>query len=106
MEPTGTCRRLKLSVLEKGCILFIKFATQDADEIEQSWLLLADIYIQSGKYDMSIELLKKCIQFNQVRSMHSMQQSPSILTFSLHGAHNFFLPIVLQQSLGVQGFHQ
>ena len=62
--------------------MFIKFAAQDADEIEQSWLLLADIYIQSGKYDMSIELLKKCIQFNQVRSMHSTQQSPSILTFS------------------------
>ena len=87
-------------------LMFINFAAQDADEIEQSWLLLADIYIQSGKYDMSIELLKKCIQFNQVRSMHSMQQSPSILTFSLHGIHNFFLPIVLQQSLGVQGFHQ
>ena len=45
--------------------------------MEQSWLLLADIYIQSGKYDMSIELLKKCIQFNQVRSLQDMQPSPS-----------------------------
>ena len=44
----------------------ILFAWQDAEEIEHGWLLLADIYIQSGKYDMSIELLKKCIQFNQV----------------------------------------
>ena len=28
-------------------------------------MLLADIYIQSGKYDMAVELLKRCIQYNQ-----------------------------------------
>ena len=38
----------------------------DAEEFEQSWLLLADIYIQAGKYDMAIELLKKCTLYNQV----------------------------------------
>ncbi|XP_070546763.1 tetratricopeptide repeat protein 21B-like [Ptychodera flava] len=37
----------------------------DAEEFEKSWLLLADIYIQSGKYDMATELLKKCLQHNQ-----------------------------------------
>ncbi|CAG2246626.1 IFT139B [Mytilus edulis] len=31
----------------------------DAEDLEKSWLLLADIYIQSGKYDMATELLKK-----------------------------------------------
>ncbi|KAK6182507.1 hypothetical protein SNE40_010181 [Patella caerulea] len=38
---------------------------QDAEDIEKSWLLLADIYIQSGKYDMATELLKKCLQYNK-----------------------------------------
>ena len=39
---------------------------QDAEEFERSWLLLADIYIGSGKYDMAVELLKKCTTHNQV----------------------------------------
>lgn len=37
----------------------------DAEEFEKSWLLLSDIYISSGKYDMATELLKKCLQHNQ-----------------------------------------
>uniref|UniRef100_A0A3B4EBN9 Tetratricopeptide repeat protein 21B n=1 Tax=Pygocentrus nattereri TaxID=42514 RepID=A0A3B4EBN9_PYGNA len=37
----------------------------DADEFEKSWLLLADIYIQSGKYDMAGELLKRCLRHNK-----------------------------------------
>ncbi|KAK2562076.1 Tetratricopeptide repeat protein 21B [Acropora cervicornis] len=37
----------------------------DADEFERSWLLLADIYIQSGKFDMAGDLLKKCLQYNK-----------------------------------------
>jgi tetratricopeptide repeat protein 21B len=36
-----------------------------ADEIEKSWLLLADIYIQGGKYDLAIDLLKKVTAVNQ-----------------------------------------
>ncbi|CAG2234366.1 IFT139B [Mytilus edulis] len=36
----------------------------DAEDLEKSWLLLADIYIQSGKYDMATELLKRCLQHN------------------------------------------
>lgn len=39
----------------------------DADEFEKSWLLLADIYIQSGKYDMAGDLLKRCLNHNKVR---------------------------------------
>ncbi|XP_064595299.1 tetratricopeptide repeat protein 21B-like isoform X2 [Liolophura sinensis] len=38
---------------------------QDAEDLEKSWLLLADIYIQSGKYDMAQELLKRCLQHNK-----------------------------------------
>ncbi|XP_041939131.1 tetratricopeptide repeat protein 21B [Alosa sapidissima] len=37
----------------------------DAEEFEKSWLLLADIYIQSGKYDMAGELLKRCLRHNK-----------------------------------------
>ena len=44
----------------------MQWNSHDADEFEQSWLLLADIYIQAGKYDMAIELLKKCTHYNQV----------------------------------------
>ncbi|XP_064419793.1 tetratricopeptide repeat protein 21B [Latimeria chalumnae] len=36
----------------------------DAEDFEKSWLLLADIYIQSGKYDMAGELLKRCLRHN------------------------------------------
>ncbi|EDO49516.1 predicted protein, partial [Nematostella vectensis] len=38
---------------------------EESEEFERSWLLLADIYIQSGKYDMSGDLLKKCLQYNK-----------------------------------------
>ena len=32
---------------------------EDAEHLERCWLLLADIYIQGGKYDMATELLRK-----------------------------------------------
>ncbi|KAG1679081.1 Tetratricopeptide repeat protein 21B [Nymphon striatum] len=38
---------------------------EDAEYLERCWLLLADIYIQSGKYDIASELLKKVLQFNK-----------------------------------------
>ncbi|XP_051938739.1 tetratricopeptide repeat protein 21B isoform X1 [Hippocampus zosterae] len=37
----------------------------DADEFEKSWLLLADIYIHSGKYDLADDLLKRCLNHNK-----------------------------------------
>ncbi|XP_069009844.1 tetratricopeptide repeat protein 21B [Embiotoca jacksoni] len=37
----------------------------DADEFEKSWLLLADIYIHSGKYDMASDLLQRCLNRNK-----------------------------------------
>ena len=39
---------------------------QEAEEFERSWLLLADIYIQSGKHDLANDLLKRCLRYNQV----------------------------------------
>ena len=36
---------------------------------EKGWLLLADVYIQTAKYDMAIELLRKCLKYNQVISV-------------------------------------
>merc|ERR1719239_679559 len=38
---------------------------KDGDDLEKSWLLLADIYVQSGKYDMAQELLKRVLQYNK-----------------------------------------
>jgi len=36
----------------------------DAEEFEKAWLLLADIYIMTNKYDMAQDLIKKCCQNN------------------------------------------
>ncbi|CUG87792.1 Hypothetical protein, putative [Bodo saltans] len=37
----------------------------EADHYERGWLLLADVYIQNGKYDLAQELLKRAIQNNK-----------------------------------------
>lgn len=39
---------------------------EDAEQLERCWLLLADIYIQGGKYDMASELLRKVLNHNKV----------------------------------------
>ena len=36
---------------------------EDAEHLERCWLLLADIYIQGGKYDMATELLRKVYNY-------------------------------------------
>ncbi|TNN17382.1 Tetratricopeptide repeat protein, partial [Schistosoma japonicum] len=38
---------------------------QDAEELEKSWLLLVDMYLQSGKLEVSQDLLKKCLKYNK-----------------------------------------
>jgi len=43
----------------------IPWNSEDSNDFEKSWLLLADIYIQSGKFDMAQDLLKKCLQYNK-----------------------------------------
>ncbi len=42
------------------------WTSDDAEEFEKCWLLLADIYIQNNKVDVAFEMLKKCISFNKV----------------------------------------
>ncbi|XP_077584851.1 tetratricopeptide repeat protein 21B-like [Stigmatopora nigra] len=37
----------------------------DAEEFEKSWLLLANIYIHSGKYDLADDLLRRCLNHNK-----------------------------------------
>ncbi|XP_020499812.1 tetratricopeptide repeat protein 21B [Labrus bergylta] len=43
----------------------MNWSIPDADEFEKSWLLLADIYIHSGKYDMAGDLLQRCLNHNK-----------------------------------------
>lgn len=37
---------------------------EDAEYLERCWLMLANIYVQSNKYDMANELLRKILQHN------------------------------------------
>jgi len=41
------------------------FTQEEAEEFERGWLLLADIHIQGGKYDLAQDLLKKCLTANK-----------------------------------------
>lgn len=38
---------------------------EEAEYLERCWLLLADYYIQSTKYDLASELLRKVVQYNK-----------------------------------------
>lgn len=38
---------------------------EDAEYLERCWLLLADLYTQSAKYDFSTDLLKRVLQHNK-----------------------------------------
>ncbi|XP_050420832.1 tetratricopeptide repeat protein 21B-like [Adelges cooleyi] len=38
---------------------------EEADYLERSWLLLAELYFQSGKTDISVELIKKVLVYNK-----------------------------------------
>ena len=39
-----------------------QYNQEEADEFERGWLLLADIYISGGKFDLAQDLLKKALQ--------------------------------------------
>lgn len=43
----------------------MQYEPEAAEEFERSWLLLADIYIQAGKFDLAQELLKRCLNHNK-----------------------------------------
>ncbi|KAF0296468.1 Tetratricopeptide repeat protein 21B [Amphibalanus amphitrite] len=38
---------------------------EDAEYLERCWLLLADIYIQSGKYDLAQDVIQRILQHNR-----------------------------------------
>ncbi|KAJ3172779.1 Tetratricopeptide repeat protein 21B [Irineochytrium annulatum] len=38
---------------------------QFSDEFERAWLLLSDVHIQGGKYDLATDLLRKCLAQNK-----------------------------------------
>lgn len=38
---------------------------EDAEYLERCWLLLADLYIQSTKYDFAMDLLRRVLQHNK-----------------------------------------
>ncbi|XP_063518087.1 tetratricopeptide repeat protein 21A isoform X10 [Pongo pygmaeus] len=37
----------------------------EAEDLEKSWLLLADIYCQGSKFDLALELLQRCVRYNK-----------------------------------------
>ncbi len=43
----------------------IDWSKENGEDLEKCWILLADIYIQGGKYDLATELLKKVTSVNQ-----------------------------------------
>uniref|UniRef100_A0A915HV85 Tetratricopeptide repeat protein n=1 Tax=Romanomermis culicivorax TaxID=13658 RepID=A0A915HV85_ROMCU len=52
-------------------VLGRSWSFEDADYLEQCWLLLADLYINQLKYDVATELLQTCLKHNAscVKSM-------------------------------------
>ena len=43
----------------------MQFLAELADDFEQGWLMLADIYIGGGKYDLAEELCRRCLASNK-----------------------------------------
>uniref|UniRef100_A0A8C6XU84 Tetratricopeptide repeat domain 21A n=1 Tax=Naja naja TaxID=35670 RepID=A0A8C6XU84_NAJNA len=46
-------------------LIKVNWSLPDADELEKAWLLLADIYCTSGKYDLATEQVKRCLRYNK-----------------------------------------
>lgn len=57
-QPTKAKNQLKR-------ISKMKYDIDYAVEFERSWLMLANIYIQVGKYEFATELCKKCLNNNK-----------------------------------------
>ena len=43
----------------------IPYKPDEAEEFERSWLLLADIHIQGGKFDLAQDLCQKALKYNK-----------------------------------------
>ncbi|XP_055784139.1 tetratricopeptide repeat protein 21B-like isoform X2 [Salvelinus fontinalis] len=43
----------------------VEWSWELSESLETAWLLLADVYIKSGKYDVACDLLHRCVKYNQ-----------------------------------------
>merc|ERR1711988_1770118 len=43
----------------------IAFAAELVDDFERGWLMLADVYVNGGKYDLAEELCWRCLASNK-----------------------------------------
>uniref|UniRef100_A0A7S3VHC1 Uncharacterized protein n=1 Tax=Dunaliella tertiolecta TaxID=3047 RepID=A0A7S3VHC1_DUNTE len=43
----------------------IPYKPEEAEEFERAWLLLTDIHIQGGKFDLAQDLCQKCLKYNK-----------------------------------------
>jgi tetratricopeptide repeat protein 21B len=43
----------------------IQYQNEYADEFEKSYVILADVYVQKGKYDLAQDLCKRCLTYNR-----------------------------------------
>ena len=41
------------------------YNVDEADEFEKSWLMLAEVHIQAGKFDLAHEMCVRCIKYNK-----------------------------------------
>jgi len=57
-------------------IIKMPFHEKESAEFERAWLMLAEVYMESGKYDQAQDLCKKCIAFNKscVRAYDTLGQ--------------------------------
>lgn len=70
---------------------------EDGEYLERCWLLLADLYIQSGKHDMAAELLKKVLKHNMscvkayelLGSVHEKEQQTRLAATQYEAAWRF-----------------
>jgi tetratricopeptide repeat protein 21B len=46
-------------------LIKLPFRSDDAEEFEKAWLLMADMYIQSGKFDVAKEFCQQCLTRNK-----------------------------------------
>jgi len=69
-----------------------------AAEFERAWLMLAELYIQTGKFDMAQKLCKKALEFNRSSAkaweqMGRIMEKEQVLYISLATTHNIIFCI-------------
>lgn len=61
----------------------VPWTLAEAEDLEKSWLLLADIYCQGSKFDLASELLRRCMQYNKARGARLSGQGRGRGTWAL-----------------------